>query len=198
MILIVGLGNPGGKYASTRHNLGFMVVDELARGLLPLEKTKWDFSRKFNAQLIVYKLSRDREQETIMIAKPETFMNASGFSVAKIAGFYKLKPDNIWVVHDDADLVLGRLRIRKGGASGGHHGVESVVEKLKTDKFVRFRLGIGRKGWGKSRAELDRYVMQEFTHREKLEIKHLIKKAADALRKAIKEGIEKAANCYSQ
>ena len=151
MILIVGLGNPGEKYKNSRHNLGFMVLDELAREMLSLAKTKWQENKKFNSQFIGI------GPKTILV-KPQTMMNASGFAVAKVANFYHIEPAEIWVIHDDADLPLGRIKIRLGGGSGGHRGIDSMIEQLGTDKFVRFRLGIGEANRGKDRL-LEKYVL---------------------------------------
>lgn len=114
-ILVVGLGNPGLKYALTRHNVGFMVVDSL--GELP---------------------------NNIKVLKPDTFMNLSGQSVAKTSQYYQIPVENIWVVHDDMDIDFGDLRVRQGGSSGGHNGIKSIVAELKSDNFWRLRFGIGR------------------------------------------------------
>lgn len=173
MKLIIGLGNPGEKYQNTRHNLGFMVVDELARKMLSLAKTKWIENKKFNSLIINCQLS-------IIFVKPQTMMNASGFAVAKMANFYKVKSEDIWVVHDDVDLPLGKIKIRLGGAAGGHHGVESIIQQLGTDKFVRFRLGIGHPGRGNDKL-VERYVLQGFSFHETNRVRQMIKKAIQAM-----------------
>ena len=135
MKLIVGLGNPGAKYQQTRHNLGFMVLDKLGEKLTPVEKTFWQESKKFNALLL--------KTEKAILMKPQTFMNASGIAVAKVANFYKIKPQDIWIIHDEVDLPLGKTRIRLGGGTAGHRGIESIIKQLGHDQFIRFRLGIG-------------------------------------------------------
>lgn len=184
MRLIVGLGNPGGKYQNTRHNLGFMVVDELARKILPLSKTKWQEDKKANSQFI-------KIDSQLILVQPQTMMNASGFAVAKTANFYKVKPEDIWVVHDDVDLPLAKIKIRLGGAAGGHHGVESIIQQLGTDKFVRFRLGIGHPGRGNDKL-VERYVLQGFSFHETNRVRQMAKKATQALKKALEDGLMKA------
>ena len=120
MKLIVGLGNPGKKYRNTRHNIGFMVLDGLLGKLTPVGETVWQQSKKFNS--LIAKI------DDIILVKPQTFMNASGIAVAKIASYYHIEPVEIWVVHDEVDLPLGKIRIRKGGGTAGHRGLESIIE----------------------------------------------------------------------
>ncbi len=168
MVLIVGLGNPGEKYENTRHNIGFMVVNELARKLLPLGKTAWQLNKKFNAQVLSI-------QPQAILAKPLTMMNASGFAVAELVNFYKVKPANLLVIHDDLDLPLGKIKITLGHSSAGHHGIDSIVEHLGTTEFVRFRVGIGHPPKGDSR-HIDRdevidYVLEDFAGKQKNEAK---------------------------
>lgn len=182
MILIVGLGNPGIKYEKTHHNLGFMVADAL--------RCEFSFSKKFNAEIC--QLSPD-----ILIIKPQTFMNASGIAVAKIFRYYDIKIlSNLWVVHDDVDLPLGKLKIRLGGAAAGHHGVESVIKELGTDNFVRFRLGIGHPQRG-SDEQVEKYVLRSFDVNEKTEVKQMIKKTVKAIQKAIEQNLERAMNEFN-
>jgi PTH1 family peptidyl-tRNA hydrolase len=189
MILIVGLGNPDEKYAQSRHNLGFMVLDELARKILPLAKTKWEENKKFNSQFV-------RINPQTILVKPQTMMNASGFAVAKMANFYHIESENIWVIHDDVDLPLGRIKIRLGGGSGGHRGIDSIIEQLGTDKFVRFRFGIGEANRGKDRL-LEKYVLKSFTVSETSKVKQMIKKTTAAIKLALDEDLEKAMNNFN-
>ena len=189
MILIVGLGNIGEKYAQSRHNLGFMVLDELAEKMLPLAKTKWQENKKFNSQFIRI------DPQTILV-KPQTMMNASGFAVAKMANFYHIEPAEMWVIHDDVDLPLGKIKIRLGGGSGGHRGIDSMIEQLGTDKFVRFRLGIGEANRGKDRL-LEKYVLENFTSNETSKVRQMIKKAMAAIKLALAEDLEKAMNHFN-
>lgn len=167
--LIAGLGNPGKKYEKTRHNLGFMVVDELAKKL-KIDRTTFVFNKKFN--------SVAGKHDSWFMIKPQTFMNNSGQAVAKIANFYKIKTPGIWVIYDDIDLPLGTLRIRAGGSSGGHKGVQSIIDSLGASDFARFRLGIG-----PVPAEFDPadFVLQKFTKDEMPVLQDMIKKTADAL-----------------
>jgi len=145
MILIVGLGNPGKKYEKTRHNVGFRVVDELAK-----QKT-----REF------------------IIAKPQTFMNNSGKAIKALLNFYKTEPENLWVIHDDIDLPLGKFKISKGRGSAGHKGVESIIKELKTKDFWRIRIGICPKT-GKPK-QVEKLVLQNFTKEEEKTLKEVIK-----------------------
>lgn len=181
MKLIVGLGNPGGQYESTRHNIGFMVVEKLAHELT-MGTVSWKEDEKHKA--LLYK------KGDILFAKPLTFMNNSGIAVQSIMNFYKLSVSDLWVVHDDIDLPLGKIRIREKGGHGGHHGVESIISVLKTDVFVRFRLGIGR---GNNIVD---YVLSRFHRNEAGQMKHLVKHSTDAVRMALLEGLDKAQNRF--
>ncbi len=195
MKLIVGLGNPGEKYQNTRHNLGFMVVDELARKRLRASQTQWKMEAKANALILQV------DPETILV-KPQTFMNASGFSVHSIFQSYDLSICDIWVIHDEVDLPLGKMKIRVGGGTAGHHGVESVIKQLGTDQFLRFRLGIGRPIKGempglRSKSSVEDYVLREFDKGEKGKAKEVIKRTVRAIGVALEKGIEKAMNQFN-
>jgi len=196
MKLIAGLGNPGGEYESSRHNIGFMVLDKLAKELGE-GFIKWQKDTKHNAETI--KIS-----ECILI-KPQTYMNKSGDSIKSMVLYYKLNTDDVWVVHDDIDLPLGKIRIRNQGASGGHNGVDSIINSLGTDKFVRFRLGVGR---GKELVDREtdkkyrhkfiiNYVLSKFRQNEAGEYKKLIKNSVEAVRIALTEGLDKAINRFN-
>lgn len=197
MLLIVGLGNPGTKYDSTRHNIGFMVVDQVVKDLAEVDKT-WHLDKDVNAY--VYKTG------DLVFVKPQTFMNASGFAVSKLVQFYKIEVSHIWVIHDDIDLPLGKIRIRAGGASAGHHGIESILRALSgKDEFVRFRLGVGR---GKleekkhsdqnlGRHAVEKYVVSRFTTHEEGEVRKLIKHAAKAVEIAFHKGFDQAMNQFN-
>ena len=195
-MLIVGLGNPGPKYASTRHNIGFMVVEKVIKDLLPVGAS-WQAHKVSNVQICV--------SEDLIFAKPQTFMNASGISVKKLADYYKVPPENLWVVHDDIDLPLGKIRIRQGGGSAGHHGIESILRELGTDMFVRFRLGVGRgkleekKGTDQylHRHSVEKYVVSRFTTHEEGKVRKLIKHAAKAVELAFSRGLDRAMNEYN-
>lgn len=200
MKLIVGLGNPGDKYKYTRHNIGFMVVEKLAKELLSVGKSEkaWVGEKKFTAEIC--KVDND-----ILLAKPHTYMNRSGITVASLINYYKIEPKDIWVVHDDIDLPIGKMRIRIGGSSAGHNGVDSIIQTLHFEDFPRFRLGIGR---GKldiqhtadhnlSRREVEKYVLSLFRDSDASDVKHLIKKAVEALDSALKIGLDQVMNRFN-
>ncbi|MBM3283412.1 aminoacyl-tRNA hydrolase [Candidatus Gottesmanbacteria bacterium] len=199
MRLIVGLGNPKEKFQYTRHNIGFMVVEKFVKELLPLSRTlsAWKKEEKLAAEVC--------KIDDLIVVKPQTYMNLTGLSVRRLVDFYKIATSDIWVVHDDIDLPLGKVRIRCGGASAGHHGVDSIIRELKTADFIRFRLGIGK---GKldifhtadknlHRREIKRYVLSPFRVGEGGEVKNLVKKAAKALELAVDKGIQKAMNRFN-
>lgn len=191
MILIIGLGNPGPKYQNTRHNVGFMVLDKFARKILSLKETLWEFNKKFNSLLVV--------KPNLILAQPQTFMNASGEAVAQLTNFYKVDHDKIIVIHDDVDLPLGKIKIRIGGASAGHHGVESIINKLGTDQFARVRLGIGRPRAGviKGSKDVEDFVLEKFQEGEAGELKKMIKKAVSALELVLKKDITVVMNRFN-
>jgi PTH1 family peptidyl-tRNA hydrolase len=200
MKLIVGLGNPGHGHEKTRHNLGFMVIDAFFKDYsTPRESFKEE--KKFQAEIaeIVWQPKKSKE-EKVVLAKPLTYMNNSGLCVKSITSFYKIKPEDIWVIHDEVDLPLGAMKIRFGGSSAGHKGVESILEHLKTDKFWRFRLGIGvQKGkiLGKHLRPIDDFVLSEFGEGEKGKAREIIKRGAKSLEDALEEGLEKAMNRFN-
>ncbi len=191
MKLVVGLGNPEERYAGTRHNLGFDVLDTLIQ---KLNLQNWSKEEKFKSVVI--------KADQIMLVKPQTFMNKSGMAVKLLADYYKIDPENIVIVYDELDLPLGKIKVRMGGAAAGHHGVESIIEALDTDKFIRVRLGIGNlrtqsaehKGQSLS---AEKFVLQNFMHGEKSKVKHMIKQALKALDILIKEGIYEAQNQFN-
>jgi PTH1 family peptidyl-tRNA hydrolase len=184
MILIVGLGNPGERYDHTRHNLGFMVVDALGANY-KLQKTN---SRCFNAEFMLH-------PGQLLLLKPQTFMNASGYAVVKAAHFYQIPPQDIWVVHDEVDLVPGQIKIRRGGGAAGHRGVLSLIDKLNTDCFVRFRLGVGHpRHSANPHLSVEDYVLQA----DRRLTKKLVAKAVQVLQFALKEGLTKAMTRYNQ
>ena len=196
MKLIVGLGNPGTEYQNTRHNAGFMTVDKISRDI-SINPINWQ--KNSQSKSLVAKTA------DIILAKPQTYVNKSGFAVKAMADFYKLEPDDIWVIYDDIDLPPGKIRIRAGGSSGGHNGVESVIKSLKTDKFIRFRLGIGRGKDSiagsfeneKRRHNVISFVLSKFKTHEERELQDLISSGAKAIRFALKEGIDRAMNRFN-
>src|SRR6266487_4368903 len=178
-LLVVGLGNPGREYADNRHNVGRMVVDELARR----HGASW--KGKFSGRLAELRLDRHR----VALLKPETYMNESGRSVAAAARFYKLEPDAILVVHDEGDFELGRLQARKGGGLAGHNGLRSIAQHLKTRDFLRLRVGVGRPERGDPRPLAD-YVLSDFEPHEDAE--RIVALAADAVETLDASGLDAA------
>ncbi len=184
MKLIAGLGNPGLKYARNRHNVGFMVVERLARA----ERTELNRQR-FNAKLTEVTLDGER----ILLAQPQTFMNTSGTAVAKLATFYHLPRPDVMVVYDDLDLPLGKLRLRANGSAGGHHGMESTINMLGGNDIPRLRVGIGRPD---PDADVD-HVLGNFHGEEQKVLDEALDRAVQALLVWTKDGITKAMNLYN-
>jgi peptidyl-tRNA hydrolase, PTH1 family len=178
-LLVVGLGNPGRAYARNRHNVGWMVVDELAK------RHGGSWRSKFSGQLAEIRLDGHK----LALLKPETYMNESGSSVSAAARFFKLEPDAVLVVHDEGDLERGRLQLRLGGGLGGHNGLRSIAQHLKTQDFLRLRVGVGRPGRGDPRSVAD-YVLSPFELAE--DVGALVSRAADAVETVAREGVEAA------
>ena len=178
-LLVVGLGNPGREYARNRHNVGWMVVDELARR----HGASW--RSKFSGQLTEIRLDGHK----VALLKPETYMNESGRSIGAAASYFKVDPDAVLIVHDEGDLDLGRLQLRLGGGLGGHNGLRSIASHLKTQDFLRLRVGVGRPERGDPRPLAD-YVLSDFQPHDDAEA--LVAKAADAVERLDSEGIERA------
>jgi len=188
MRLIVGLGNPGEKYQNTRHNLGFWVVEALAK--------KWGLVWKSDKKTNSLKARKSGAGLEVILAKPLTSMNASGEAVQKLMQFYHLESlDNLVVVHDDLDLALGEIKVVKGRGAAGHRGVESVINSLGNRDFTRLRLGIGRPGFakavaGKPKKEVVDFVLGEFRQKGKVEAKKMIKKAVKMILRIFKDNLE--------
>jgi peptidyl-tRNA hydrolase, PTH1 family len=168
--LIVGLGNPGPRYASNRHNIGFQTVDEVA-GAYGLAFTRTEHQAKTVHGLV--------EGRRVILAKPQTWMNDSGKAVAPLAHFYKIEPENLLVVYDDLDIPLGTLRFRTGGSSGGHRGVQSIMRWLGEDTFPRLRIGIGRPP---GQMDAAAYVLQDFAGDETPLLWEVMRTARDLVR----------------
>jgi len=178
-LLVVGLGNPGREYARNRHNVGWMVVDELAR------RHGGSWRSKFSGQLAEVRL----EGHKVALLKPETYMNESGKSVGAAMRFFKLDPDAVLVVHDEGDFDLGRLQLRLGGGTAGHNGLRSIAQHLRTPDFMRLRVGVGRPERGDPRPLAD-FVLSDFAAHDDPEA--LVARAADAVETLDAEGIERA------
>src|SRR5919201_3123220 len=177
-LLVVGLGNPGREYVRNRHNVGHMVVDELAR------RHDGSWRGKFSGRLADVRIDGHR----VALLKPETYMNESGRAVSAAARFYKLAPESILVVHDDGDLDPGRLQVRRGGGLAGHNGLRSVAQHLGTPEFVRLRVGVGRPERGDPRPLAD-FVLSNFEPHEDAE--SIVARAADAVESLDAEGLER-------
>jgi peptidyl-tRNA hydrolase, PTH1 family len=187
MKLIVGLGNPGREYRDTRHNVGFLVADELARrhqltfSLAPSQVPETFVAKKFGP-------------EPMLVAKPLTFMNRSGDAVAALARYFDVAPADVLVVVDEAALPFGRLRARARGSAGGHNGLKSVIERLGTQEFPRLRLGVGR---GDARRDLADHVLAKFEPGERAELETFITRAADAAEMFAVRDIATVMNTYN-
>ena len=186
LYLIVGLGNPGADYARTRHNAGFLVADKLAERW----RASWTYEKKFSARLA----SVQRNDRRVLLCEPQTYMNSSGEAVGAVIAYYQVPLTGLLVVVDDADLPLGEIRLRPGGGSGGHHGLESIGQHLGTDDFARLRLGIGRADGAR---EITDHVLGRFDAGEAALMEKVLGRAADQMECWLAAGIEKAMNQFN-
>ncbi len=183
--LIVGLGNPGVKYAETRHNIGFMVVDVLAR------KEGFDVNRqRFDSFWGKGEISR----VPVILAKPQTFMNLSGVAVASLARYFKVEAGDVIVIHDDMDFPLGDVRLKAGGGTGGHKGLASIASNLGAAGFIRVRLGIGRPAVG---VMSERFVLDRFDGDESKKASGAVDRASDAVVDIVSFGVQAAMNRFN-
>lgn len=189
--LVIGLGNPGSKYAGTRHNVGFDLVDRLAaeRGL------EWRLEKKWKVEM-----ARTGDG-SLVLAKPQTYMNLSGEAAIKLASFYKISPAEVLIVYDDADLPLGRLRLRGSGSAGGHNGVKSLIQHLGTDRIPRLKIGIGRRPGaaeeGAGRDKMVGHVLGRFRPEETERLEKSMARAAEAVNCALLSGLAAASTRYN-
>jgi len=188
MKLIVGLGNPGKQYEKTRHNAGFMAIDEIQERM---NFGSFKMSDKFKAEIAEGQI----ENEKVILAKPQTFMNLSSQSVSAIINFYKIPIEDLIVIFDDADLPYGNMRIRPEGSGGGHKGMKSIIESIGTQGFVRVRLGI--QPPANFRGVLEDYVLGKLTDSEKDELQVAINQVPHAVGIIFGEGVEKAMNEFN-
>jgi PTH1 family peptidyl-tRNA hydrolase len=183
-LLVAGLGNPGSEHARDRHNVGWMVVDELAR------RHQGSFRGKFRGRLADVRVGDAK----LVLLKPETYMNESGASIQAASSFYKLPPEQVLVVHDDVDLVIGRLQARTGGGLAGHNGLRSIAQRLGSQDFLRLRIGVGRPGRGDPRPVAD-YVLSGFTAEDDAEA--IVGRAADAVECLVADGLDETQRRYN-
>lgn len=185
MKVIVGLGNPGQEYSRTRHNVGFMALDALAAHLGMM-----NWKRKFEAEIAEGKIG----DESVLLVKPQTYMNLSGNAVGAILRWYKLEPEAVTAIYDDMDIPVGTARLKKRGSSGGHRGVESMLLNLGKEEFARVRIGVGRPlaGW-----QVIDHVLAKFSPADQEEIDRIIKALIPAIACIVRHGIDQAMNRYS-
>ena len=187
-MLIVGLGNPGARYSDTRHNIGFRVLDLIAE--------RWGrpvFRDKFNGQYAQTDMRSPSAVHKIVLLKPQTFMNLSGQSVQPAMSFFKEAPETTLVVHDELDLPLGRLMLKRGGGSGGHNGLKSITERLGTADYCRLRVGIGRPD-ADFRGDVADFVLQGFPPHESDAVQKLLDRSGDAVEAFVLRGLSDAMN----
>jgi len=194
MIIIVGLGNPDQKFKDTPHNIGFQIIEEFQKeNNFPL----FSFSKKFQSQISEKKVNNKK----VLLVRPQTFMNSSGKAVASLISFYKVRDlENLWIVHDDFDIALGKLKISKGRSSAGHKGVQSIIEELKNKNFVRFRIGIkpiNNEQRTMNNINIEQFVLKKFSKKNEKVIKKVIKKTVEAIEVSLKKGLEKAMTEYN-
>ena len=193
MKLIVGLGNPGREYANNRHNVGFMCLKHFAK----TQGIRFD-KKQGQARIGIGKVAGNE----VVIARPQTYMNQSGQSVKRLVKRFNINLDDLLVIHDDLDLPLGKIRIRQGGSSGGHKGIDSIIADLGSQDFIHIRVGIGRptvfEGNTQTReAEIIAYVLSDFTPEEKQAITRVIPRVSDAIYCLLTEGLTAAMNKYN-
>lgn len=186
MKCIIGLGNPGKKYATTRHNIGFMLIDEIKKRF-SLDQEKQKFSCAYTMQQIA--------GEKVLLVKPQTFMNLSGEGVRPLLDYYGVTPEETVVAYDDLDLPVGKIRLREKGGHGGHNGIKSLITHLGTKDFKRIRMGIGRPA---DQTPIVNYVLQSFSKAEVAEISSVIEKAADACEMWLDNPFTDVMNKYNQ
>ena len=183
-LLVAGLGNPGREYASTRHNVGWMVVDELVR------RRDGSWRSKFSGQLAEVRLGEAK----LALLEPETYMNESGKSIGAAARFFKVPVESVLVVHDDVDLDEGRLQVKQGGGLAGHNGLRSIAQALGSQDFLRLRIGVGRPGRGDRRSVAD-FVLAPFS--PETDVEGLISRSADAVEAIVTDGLVAAQQRYN-
>lgn len=184
MKAVVGLGNPGIRYAQTKHNVGFMLVDRIIKNL------KLDYRNDFRGKTAETRIAEER----VFFLKPYTFMNLSGLSVAELAGYYKIAGKDILIIHDDMDLPLGKIRLRRKGSSGGHNGLKSIIQELNTQEFWRLKIGVGRP---KEDMDVINHVLSNFNKEEAKLLGEILERAEKAVMLWLEGREEEAMNRYN-
>lgn len=187
--LVVGLGNPGPRYAANRHNVGYMVADLLAKRI----GATFSRHRKAVAEVAEGRLGFGLDAPRLVLAKPLSYMNLSGGPVAGLSQFYKVPPSQIVAVHDELDIPYGQLRLKVGGGEGGHNGLRSMSSSLSTKDYVRVRFGIGRPPGRQDPAD---FVLNDFTAAERKDLEFLVDRAADAVETVVTKGLATAQQIY--
>lgn len=193
-VLIVGLGNPGKDYLQTRHSLGFLALDALAqKHNFPAFEMREDNTMASQGEI---------SGKTVILAKPQTFMNKSGISVKRVSGHYRLFKDkkfgNLWVVNDDLDIAQGKIKIAKNRSAAGHKGVQSIIDQIKSKDFVRFRLGIHPETAAQKKIPVEKLVLKKISPKEQTNFAKTIDLAVSAIEAALAQGIEKAMTEFNQ
>jgi PTH1 family peptidyl-tRNA hydrolase len=184
MYVIVGLGNPGRKYQNTRHNLGFITIDQLAEKH-EIKVTKLAFKALVGDGVIA--------NQKVLLVKPQTYMNLSGEAVVQIMRYYKIPLENLLVIYDDVDIETGKIRIRKKGSAGSHNGMKSIIYQIQSDEFPRIRIGIG----GERKLSLRDFVTGGFSKEEKPLLEDAVRRSVGAIESIIAEGVDRAMNRYN-
>lgn len=187
---VIGLGNPGSRYATTRHNIGFLALDHLAQTEVGMA---WKI--KSRAEILQIRVAQD----PLLLVKPQTYMNLSGEAVAEIMRFYQWDPTQLVVIHDDVDLAFGELRVKRGGGSAGHRGVRSIVNMLGSADFIRMRVGVGRpQTIEDTGVDLADWVLAKFTGSEQKVLPELVAGVADALMMLCQQGLDATQQSYNR
>jgi len=187
--IVVGLGNPGLKYEFTRHNVGFRIVDNLARDMkIEFKKTKSYYSLISRGMI---------KNQQVILVKPQTFMNLSGRAVSRVISYYRISPQDLLIVYDDLNLELGQIRIRKMGSAGGHKGMESIIQYLNTENIPRLRIGIGNPSLNFN-FDYVSYVLTNFKHDEEDKIDEVIQRSTQAIKTTIEDDFENTMRKYNR
>ncbi len=199
--LIVGLGNPGEQYEHTRHNIGFDVIETFSKKIG--NGTHFVRENKFKSEIAkVEYVTKKGESHQLTLVRPQTYMNKSGLAVSSLSNYFKVPPEDILVIHDELDLLLGKMKVRIGGSAAGHHGVENIIESLGSENFIRLRLGIGvDKALSGEHKQVnfnaEQFVIDTFEAKEKTKVKAMLKRSVQAIETLIEKGFEKTQNEFN-